>query len=232
MNVWSKLITALRGGANELGETILDGQALRVLDQEVREAANELVEVKQDLASIMAKVKVSEIQQLDLRNKIAEHEQYAMEALNKNKKALALEIAEKIAGLEAEFNAEKSIAMDLQHQQDSMRAAVKLAEQNIRRLRQQVDTVKATENVQRAQAALVQRYQNNKNSHLHTAMDSIKQIKLKQQQRAAEFEAANELERENSADPLMEKLKDAGIIAGGGDAKKILSRLKEQADKK
>ena len=42
MNVWSKLMTALRGGTNELGESIIDTQALRILDQEVRDAAEEL----------------------------------------------------------------------------------------------------------------------------------------------------------------------------------------------
>ena len=26
MNVWSKLLTALRGGANEVGEALVDGQ--------------------------------------------------------------------------------------------------------------------------------------------------------------------------------------------------------------
>lgn len=42
MNVWSKLLTALRGGANEMGEAVVDSQALRILDQEIRDADLEL----------------------------------------------------------------------------------------------------------------------------------------------------------------------------------------------
>lgn len=42
MNVWSKLLTALRGGANEMGEAMVDSQALRILDQEIRDADLEL----------------------------------------------------------------------------------------------------------------------------------------------------------------------------------------------
>ena len=42
MNIWAKMITALRGGVNEAGEAIVDSQALRILDQEVRDSAEEL----------------------------------------------------------------------------------------------------------------------------------------------------------------------------------------------
>ena len=35
MNIWSKMMTALRGGVNEAGEAIIDSQALRILDQEI-----------------------------------------------------------------------------------------------------------------------------------------------------------------------------------------------------
>ena len=42
MNLWSKMLTALRGGMNEAGEAVVDTQALRILDQEVRDASAEL----------------------------------------------------------------------------------------------------------------------------------------------------------------------------------------------
>ena len=42
MNIWAKMMTALRGGVNEAGEAIVDTQALRILDQEVRDATEEL----------------------------------------------------------------------------------------------------------------------------------------------------------------------------------------------
>lgn len=41
-SIWSKLFTALRGGANEVGESIVDQQALRILDQEIRDADSAL----------------------------------------------------------------------------------------------------------------------------------------------------------------------------------------------
>ena len=42
MSVWKKLVTALKGGATEAAEAVVDSQALRILDQEIRDAKEEL----------------------------------------------------------------------------------------------------------------------------------------------------------------------------------------------
>ena len=39
---WSKVFTAFKGVVSETGETIADNQAIRIMDQELREAANEI----------------------------------------------------------------------------------------------------------------------------------------------------------------------------------------------
>jgi phage shock protein A len=36
---WSKVFTAFKGAVSETGETIADHQAIRIMDQELREAA-------------------------------------------------------------------------------------------------------------------------------------------------------------------------------------------------
>ena len=50
MAIFSKLVTALRGGINDAGEAIIDTQALRILDQEIRDADVELKQAKESLA--------------------------------------------------------------------------------------------------------------------------------------------------------------------------------------
>ena len=49
MTVWNKLVTALRGAAHEAGEAVTDSQALRILDQEIRDADNDLNKSKESL---------------------------------------------------------------------------------------------------------------------------------------------------------------------------------------
>jgi len=89
MNVWSKLLTALRGGANEAGEALVDSQALRILDQEIRDADLELRQSREALAEIMARQKLASERVGKGEAKVAEYEQYALKALAADNEALA-----------------------------------------------------------------------------------------------------------------------------------------------
>ena len=111
-----------------------------------------------------------------------------------------------------------------------MRLAIHQSESNLRRLKQQVDTVKATENVQRAQEAVAERY-GGSNSKLRTAMDSLERIKEKQAMRAATVSAANELAKESGDSALRHKLQEAGIAPKHNNADDILAKLKKKTSK-
>ncbi|AWV06024.1 PspA/IM30 family protein [Marilutibacter maris] len=227
MNIWSKLLTALRGGANEVGESIIDGQALRILDQEIRDSDAELRRSKEALAEIMAKHKLAEARLAKSNEKAAEYEAYAIKALESGDEALAREVAGKIAVLEGSRDAEQAQVEQFAASIADLRRAVAQAETNIRRLKQQVDTVKATESVQRAQATVAHRYSGSQ-SKLQTAIDSLERIKVKQAERGARMEAAAELAKDDGQDAVDVKLKEAGIIADAASAESVLERLKQK----
>ncbi len=229
MNVWSKLLTALRGGANEMGEAIVDSQALRILDQEIRDADLELRKSKEALAEIMAKQKLAAERAGKSEAKVAEYEQYALKALEAGNESLAQEVAVKIANLEVELASEREQAGAYAASVAQLRKAVSQAEANIKRLKQQVDTVKATESVQKAQMAVAQRYGGSQ-AKLHTAVESLERIKQQQAERAAKMEATAELaEAANVEDSLESKLRAAGIKADNASADSVLARLKDKA---
>lgn len=228
MNVWSKLLTALRGGANELGEAVVDSQALRILDQEIRDADVELRQSRAALAEILAKQKLASERVSKGEAKVAEYEGYALKALDAGDEALATEVAEKIACLEAELNADREQAAAFGESMARLRQSVSLAEGHIRRLKQQVDTVKATESVQRAQMAVAQRHGGSE-ARLHTAVESLERIKQRQAERAARFEADAELAAEQPDASLESKLKAAGIVADSSSAASVLERLRSKA---
>lgn len=79
--VWRRLVDAVRAGAHELGEAIADSRALRILDQEIRDADDELHRAKDALAEMLAHCKVA----LDRRDasakRVEEYEGYALKAL-------------------------------------------------------------------------------------------------------------------------------------------------------
>ena len=228
MNVWSKMLTALRGGANEVGEAVVDGQALRILDQEIRDADVELRKSKEALAEIMAKHKLASDKVTKSAASIAEYEQYALKALDAGNETLAKEVAEKIANLEIEQAGEREQAEGFAASVAQLRKAVTQAEGNIKRLKQQVDTVKATESVQKAQMAVAQRYGGSQ-AKLQTAVESLERIKQKQAERAAKMEASAELAATSAPDDSLEaKLRAAGIKADNASADSVLARLKDK----
>ncbi len=228
MNIWSKMMTALRGGVNEAGEAIVDSQALRILDQEVRGASEELKQSKGSLAEIMARQKLAEEKVAQFQKQIDEHEGYAIKALEKGDENLAREVAEKIAGLENQQSQEKESAEGFSESVSKLRTAIQQSERNIKRLKQQVDTVKATENVQRAQAAVAERHSGS-NSKMRTAMDSLERIKEKQALKEAQMSAASELAEDDVDVSLQTKLEEAGIASTGNSADDILERLKKKS---
>lgn len=229
MNVWSKMLTALRGGANEVGEAVVDSQALRILDQEIRDADVELRKSKEALAEIMAKQKLASDKVAKSAASIAEYEQYALKALDAGNETLAKEVAEKIANLEIEQASEREQAEGFAASVAQLRKAVTQAEGNIKRLKQQVDTVKATESVQKAQMAVAQRYGGSQ-AKLQTAVESLERIKQKQAERAAKMEASAELAATSAPDDSLEaKLRAAGIKADNASADSVLARLKDKS---
>lgn len=227
MNIWAKMMTALRGGVNEAGEAIVDSQALRILDQEIRDASEQLKQSKDSLAAIIAREKLAKEKCSNLKKQIEEHEGYAIKALEKENESLAHEVAEKIADFENQLITEEDSFNSFAESANNLRSAIKQTENNLRRLKQQVDTVKATENVQRAQEAVAERHSGS-NSKLRTAMDSLERIKEKQALKAATMSAASELAGDSSDSSLTTKLQEAGIAPAGKSADDILARLKKK----
>ena len=225
MSIWAKVATAVRGGVSEAGEAIVDNQALRILDQEIRDADSNLGKSKEALTGIIAKRKLADKKVAALKSSLTDYEGCAMQALDKRDDALAIEVAEKIAGFETELMGEEGVATSFADSEAQLRKAVSQTEANLKRLKQQVDTVKATEIVQKSQAAVAARASGT-GSSMRSALDSLDRLKDKQAERAARFEAASELAESTEEVSLDAKLKAAGIVGGGASGGDVLARLK------
>jgi phage shock protein A len=211
-----RLWTALCGATNEATEAVADTQAIRILDQEIREAKSAITESGHGLTKIAAKRKLSE-------NKIASFntdiEKYTLAARQhaETDRELALECAQKVADLTAEQDSEKSIYASFTKSEETLKQNIKVAKQNLRRLEQQVDQVKATESVQKAQVAASTTYTGG-NAKMKTAMDSLDRIQAKQQERSAELDAAEEIANDESGASLESRLASAGRPSSSEDA--------------
>lgn len=227
MSILAKLFTALRGGATEVGQTIVDSQALRILDQEIRDATEALDQSRDELAKIMAQRKLTADKLDPLRAKQSEYEGYAEQALAKNDESLALEIANRIAEIEGQMAELQTTIASYDRSIADLRKAIGEGEKTVSRLKIQVDQVKATASVQRAQEAIAERH-GGANRTIATAMDSLERIKQQQAEKAARMAAAHELAAEGQDSDLQARLKQAGIVAAPGQANDVLERLKRR----
>ncbi|GAL04311.1 PspA/IM30 family protein [Photobacterium aphoticum] len=213
MSVWKKLFTAIKGGVNETAESVADSQALRILDQEIREAKQELRRSDEALVGIVAKRKLSQQKVDGFNNGITEYEGHARNAMEKGQQDLALECAQKVANLRNEQQAEQAYLEQFIASEQRMRTNISQAKDKLRQLEQQVDVVKANEAVQKAQTA-VSATNVGANAKMHTAVESLDRIKQRQAEKAAQLEAAAEMAEEQSGSALDKKLADAGITSG------------------
>ena len=213
MSVWKKLITAVKGGATEAAQSVA----------EIREAKEELRKSDHARTQILAKCKLSQQKVESFDSSIAEYEAHARKAVD-NDRQLALDCAQKVSELNEERAQEQSYLDQFKQSEKQLAQNIQQAKANLRRLEQQVDMVKATESVQKAQVAVSSRHMG-ANSKMKTATESLSRIQDKQKMRNAELQAAEELAGEESSSDLEKRLADAGIKGGKTSADDELARI-------
>ncbi|WP_299073937.1 PspA/IM30 family protein [uncultured Paraglaciecola sp.] len=223
MSVWRKLVTAVKGGATEAAQSVADSQAIRILEQEIREAKDELRKSDHARTQILAKCKLAQQKVDSLQASIEQYEAHARKAVDTDRQ-LALDCAQKVSDLRAEQDGEQKYLDQFKQSEKQLASNIGQAKSNLKRLEQQVDMVKATESVQKAQVAVSSRHLG-ANSKMKTATESLSRIQDKQNLRNAELQAAEELATEESSDDLSKRLAEAGIAGGNTSADDELSRI-------
>jgi len=218
-------MTAIRGGASEAGEAIVDANATRIFEQEIRDAENHLTKAKRDLTGVVAEQMAAQREVDRLEREIIEHEGYAGQALEKGDETLALAVAEKIANLETELATQQQALASFTGNADRLKELVKKSERQVAEHKRQLSMVKTTESVQKATSAITDNFSSS-NSKLLNAKDSLERIKAKQQKFDDKMKAAEVLESENSDNSLAAQLKAAGIGAQDNSANSVLDRIK------
>lgn len=225
MSIFKKIMAAIRGGATEVGEAIVDSNSTRIFEQEIRDAENHLTKAKRDLTGVMAQQMAASREVDRVKREITEHEGYAVQALEKGDETLALAVAEKIANLESELSTQQQALDSFEGNANRLKELVKKSERQVAEYKRQLSMVKTTESVQKATSAITDNFSSS-NSKLLNAKDSLERIKAKQQKFDDQMKAAEVLESENSDNSLEAKLKEAGIGNADSNANSVLDRLK------
>ena len=225
MGVLRDMLTALRGGANEVGEAIVDANAVRILEQEIRDAETAIGSAKQSLTRMKsAEIKLKrEIATLDAD--AADYEQKAVAALNAGEEALATEVAERIAELEADRTEKAGEQATLDTEVHKIHTMIKARERVIQKNKRELDKVRTVHELQRATESVSKNFAATGSSS-HRVSKALERVKAKQEGWQDRMAAGDWLEDQEAGSDIDAKLRAKGIGDSAGGASDVLARLK------
>ncbi|RTM78758.1 PspA/IM30 family protein [Enterobacter quasiroggenkampii] len=227
MGILKNLFTLGKSLLNQADEAIEEAQGVRMLEQHIRDAKAELDKAGKSRVDLLARVKLSNDKLSELRERKQYLESRAIEGMSKNIDAALLnEVAEEIARLENTITREAQVLGSLETSRNNIEKAVAITSQRINQFEQQLEVVKATEAMQRAQQAVTTSMVG-ATSNVTTAAESLKRLQTRQAERQARLDAAAQLEKVADGRELEEKLAQAGVgTPGTSSAQAVLERLK------
>jgi phage shock protein A len=225
MSVLNKILTAIRGGAREVGEAIVDANTVRIFEQQIKDAEAELAKAKRGLTEVMSQEMQAGRKVASLQKDVAKHEDYAAAALEQGNEPLAMEIAQKIVELQSELEIQQQAQSSFAAHTERLKAMIKKTTKTLTDMQRQLVMVKTTESVQKATTAITNNYAAG-SSKLLTAKESLDRIKQRQENLEDRLKAGEQLQDEFEGKGLEAKMKAAGIVAGDDKAKDILAKLK------
>lgn len=224
MSLFRNLFQAVKGAVNDAGEAVVDANAIRILEQEVRDIERALFEARDAVAGVSAKRKMAEDKRAELDRDIETYLGHARDAKAKGDMDLALAVAERIAGLQnthAEVSAEWEAT---KAQETAMKATVRQTQAKMEDLKRKISSAKAEEALLKAQMSVTATAQG-ANSNLGSAVDSLERLQQRQATQRARIEAAQDMENQRTGADLDARLAAAGIGGRSASAQSILDSL-------
>ena len=226
MSILKNILTAIRGGASEVGEAVVDANAMRILGQEIRDAETAITKAKQSLTSLKASEIKLKREVNSLQQDITDYESKALKALEANNEGLAVEVANRIAELEAEAAEKSAEHASLSVQVDKINILIRSREKTIQKNKRELEKIKTVEQLQKATSTMSTNFAAT-NASEHRVSAALERVKAKQTNWEDRMEAGEWMTDSAQSDELDSKLKAAGIGAGadtGGAS--VLERLK------
>jgi phage shock protein A len=226
MNILKGIIKAIQGSVNEVGETIVNKQSIRILEQTLRDAEKYLDKGEEALTAVMADRKEADRELTVISDKLNEYGHLIEKCFEKNEPELARQIAEKMAELEQELKSRHSQMEKLAIADDMLNIQRKKSTAKINDIKRQVSLLKAQDSINNA----LQLATNAIGSHhpdYGNLNDMVIRITNNQQRNLDKISAAEKLQEDINGGNLNDKLMAAGILKAKISADEILNRYKD-----
>ena len=222
-----KLISILlRGRAHDAEQAFADRNAVPLLAQQIRDAAQSIQSARRSVAVAIAQNEQEKVQHGTIVARIADLEVRASAALAKGNEGLAREAAEAIAYLEAERDASERAQAQFTQAIDKLKGIVRASEARLQELQRGERLARATEQAQKLDVVVggIQSF-----ATLDDAEETLARLRLRQSQNEMTAVALKDMEGAIRPAGIIEKLANAGCGAPlRSSADDVLARLKSR----
>jgi len=223
-----KMFTLFRAFETEAGQAVIDGHALRILEQELRDAASGVAAATRELTGLMAREMADQRTRDGADARAREYEAYALKALETGEEAIARQCAEVVAAAETERTRYDANLAAARRHVTQLRAGIARADARIGEIRRELLAARSRAALQRATGALATSTQGVA-SALAAAEETLARITELQTDATDREAAAAILADEKSGASLRDRLSEAGIAAPGPHtADAVLARLRSR----
>lgn len=224
--MFKMLTTLIRSRSADVTEAFGDANALAILRQQLRDAAEGLEGAKRAVAVVMAYAEREKKTAARIAAQIADLETRAIAALHMGREDLASEAASAIAELEAEAGATARAIAHYDGEIRRLREQVSLSEQRLRTLQRGKQIADAADRTQKLRGSLPDGVA----ASLRDAEATLERLQARQSHAEAVETALADLSSEPSAETTAERLAAAGCgPALRPAASDVLARLRAKA---
>jgi phage shock protein A len=221
-----KLISILlRGRAHDAEQAFADRNAVPLLAQQIRDAAQSIQSARRSVAVAIAQNEQEKVQHAAIVARIDDLENRASAALAKGNEGLAREAAEAIAYLEAERDASEKAQAQFTTSIDKLKAIVRASEARLQELQRGERLARATQEAQKLDVVVA----GPGLATLDDAEETLARLRLRQSQNELTAAALKDMEGAIRPAGIIEKLANAGCGAPlRSSADDVLARLKSR----
>lgn len=223
MSILRNLFKIGKGKASDVGEAIVDKNAITLMEQEIRDAKQHIAQSKSALTDVMADKGLAERALAKLQEDAATWLEHARAAKGKGDMDLAEECAGRVADLRNQVATKEAEVQALTESTRHLEESIREASANVKAVEQRLSSIKATDKVQKAQSAF-SKHMDGTNGSVTSALDSLDRIEASQARKGAKIAASREISKDPDT-ALQERLAAQGIGKQTTSASSILDEL-------
>lgn len=211
MGLLRKIGAALRGSQHDTLQAVVDSQAIRILEQEIRDCQASVAKAKVEMTKIVAERNACDRELGQLEQQSARLEQRAVQALQQGDEAMAEHLAQQMADIELTNAEQRKHQQNMQSMESSLRDNLLRADRQIKQTVRELRLARASDCADRGLSGS-QRQSSRLGEQLEDVQSSLARIRERRQQEDDMSAASRTVDQMLGAEPEPETDRRASQI--------------------